>query len=103
SKLSGGEQQRVHIARAVAQQPRLFLLDEPTNHLDIEAQLTVFRFVRAQTDAGNIVVMTLHDLNHAAAVSDKVLVLSGGRRWGLGPPEEMLTPAMLAEIYRVEA
>ncbi|RYE08264.1 MAG: ABC transporter ATP-binding protein [Hyphomicrobiales bacterium] len=103
SKLSGGEQQRVQIARAVAQQPKLFLLDEPTNHLDIEAQRTVFRFVRSQADAGHIVVMTLHDLNQAAAISDRVLVLAAGRRWGLGPPEEILTPAMLAEIYHVTA
>jgi iron complex transport system ATP-binding protein len=103
SKLSGGEQQRVQIARAVAQQPTIFLLDEPTNHLDIQAQLTVFRFVRAQAELGNIVLLTLHDLNQAADVSDQVVVLNSGACWGCGSPAEIVTPRMLGEVYGVGA
>ena len=100
STLSGGERQRVHVARALAQEPSLLLLDEPTNHLDVSAQLALLGFVRR---LGVTTVAALHDLNLAAAYCDHVLVLSNGRLAAAGPPAEVLTPALVHEVYGVAA
>ncbi|MGC5341791.1 ABC transporter ATP-binding protein [Streptomyces sp. DT24] len=98
--LSGGEKQRVLIARALTQQPRVLVLDEPTNHLDIAHQLDVLRRVRA---SGPTVLAALHDLNLAAAHCDRLHVLCGGRVVASGPPDEVLSPALLAEVFGVRA
>ena len=100
STLSGGERQRVHVARALAQEPELLLLDEPTNHLDVSAQLSLLAFVR---DLGVTAVAALHDLNLAAAFCAHVLVLSQGRLVAAGPPESVLTPALLRSVYGIDA
>jgi len=100
STLSGGERQRVHIARALAQEPELLLLDEPTNHLDVSAQLSLLAFVAG---LGVTTVAALHDLNLAAAFCTHVLVLSRGRLVAAGPPADVLTPALLREVYDVDA
>ena len=99
STLSGGERQRLHIARALAQRPRILLLDEPTNHLDIHHQLSLLRLVSRLPVT---VVMALHDLNQAMAC-DRIGVMAGGRLAALGPPHEVLTPERLAQIFRVGA
>jgi iron complex transport system ATP-binding protein len=99
SELSGGEQQRVHIARALAQEPELLLLDEPTNHLDVSAQLSLLAFVR---DLGTTTVAALHDLNLAAAFCGHVLVLSGGRLAAAGDPREVLTPDLVRAVFGVD-
>jgi len=98
--LSGGERQRVHIARALAQEPSILLLDEPTNHLDVSAQLSLLAFVR---DLAITSVAALHDLNLAAAFCEHVLVLSGGHLVAAGHPADVLTPALIRDVYRVEA
>lgn len=97
--LSGGEQQRVQLARAFAQEGRIMLLDEPTNHLDIAHQLDVLDRVRA---TGLTVVVALHDLNLAATYCDEVLVLKGGRAVHYGPPAQVLTAEVVRDVYRVE-
>lgn len=97
--LSGGERQRVHIARALAQRPRLMLLDEPTNHLDVHHQLALLRLV---SDLPITVVIALHDLNQAMGC-DRVGVMEGGRLVALGTPDEVLTPERLAAVFRVRA
>ncbi len=99
--LSGGERQRVHLARALAQQPRVLLLDEPTNHLDLAAQLDIVRLLREVADTGVAILVALHDLAHAAAVCDDVVVLDAGAVVSVGPPEEVLTPALLADVWGV--
>ena len=101
--LSGGEQQRVQLARALAQQPRLLVLDEPTNHLDIHAQLTTLDLLRRHARAGATVLLALHDLNLAAGFCDHLVVLHGGRHVAAGTPEEVLTPALLRSVYGVNA
>ena len=99
--LSGGERQRLHIARALAQKPRILILDEPTNHLDIGHQLGLLELVRQQRDL--TVVAALHDLNHAATFCDRVAVMQGGRLRALGSPAETLTPGLIFEVFGVAA
>lgn len=98
--LSGGEKQRVLIARALAQQPEVLVLDEPTNHLDIAHQLAVLSLVR---DSGLTVLAALHDLNLAAAHCDLLYVIDHGRIVAAGPPHDVLTPHLLAEVFGVRA
>ncbi|MEW2296736.1 ABC transporter ATP-binding protein [Streptomyces sp. NPDC006743] len=98
--LSGGEKQRVLMARALAQQPRVLVLDEPTNHLDIAHQLDVLSLVR---DSGLTVLAALHDLNLAAAHCDLLYVVCEGRIVACGPPHDVLRPQLLAEVFGVRA
>lgn len=98
--LSGGERQRVHIARALAQTPSELLLDEPTNHLDIQHQLDILALV---TTLPVTSIIALHDLNLAAMFCDTIAVLSAGRVVASGTPEEVLTEALIADVFGVRA
>ena len=98
--LSGGEKQRVLIARAIAQQSDFFILDEPTNHLDIGYQLQIFGLIKRL----NVTVLSaIHDLNMAALYCDRIYVLKGGKVALEGTPEEVLTPENIYDIYCVRA
>ena len=101
--LSGGERQRVNLARAIAQEPELLLLDEPTNHLDVHAQLTALGLLRSLARGGLTVLAALHDLSLAAAYADHVVVLAEGRVRAAGTPADVLTPALIREVWSVEA
>lgn len=103
STLSGGEQQRVHVARALAQEPQLLLLDEPTSHLDIRAQLQLLSLLRQRAKAGTTILVALHDLNLAIRFCDHLVVLHAGRLVAEGDPAEILTPSLLRDVYGVEA
>ena len=100
STLSGGEQQRVILARALAQQTPALILDEPTNHLDITHQLLLMELVK---NLDVTVISAIHDLNIAAAYCDRIYVLKDGKMEGCGTPKEVLTPEMLRRIYKVDA
>ena len=100
STLSGGEQQRVILARALAQQTPCLVLDEPTNHLDITYQLELMRIVKALDVT---VVAAVHDLNIAAMFCDRLYMLQEGRIVAEGTPEEVLTSERIEQIYRVKS
>jgi len=100
STLSGGERQRVHLARALAQEPRILVLDEPTNHLDIRHQLELLSLVRRLQIT---TLITLHDLNLAAAYCDQVVVLSHGQVVAMGDPGETFTSDLLSDVFGVRA
>lgn len=98
--LSGGEKQRVLLARVIAQETDFLLLDEPTNHLDIRYQLQIFDFVKR---LGVTVLSAIHDLNIAALYCDRLYVLNQGHICLTGTPEEVFTPANLLEVFGVHA
>ncbi len=101
--LSGGEQQRVLIARALAQEPRILLCDEPTAHLDLHYQGAVLDLLwKLAHQDGIAVVASLHDLNSIAMVADRVALLAGGRLLALDTPEVVLTSAYLEQAYGVQ-
>ncbi|CAM5232538.1 ABC transporter ATP-binding protein [Streptomyces spiroverticillatus] len=98
--LSGGERQRVLLARALVQEPKILVLDEPTNHLDVRHQVELLSLLRG---SGLTTLVVLHDLNLAAAACDRLGVLSEGRLVAAGPPEDVLTTELVAEVFGVEA
>ncbi|WP_306335185.1 ABC transporter ATP-binding protein [Streptomyces sp. KL118A] len=98
--LSGGERQRVLLARALVQEPHVLVLDEPTNHLDVRHQIEVLSHLRG---AGPTVLVVLHDLNLAAAACDRIGVLAQGRLVASGPPAEVLTASLMADVFGVRA
>lgn len=100
STLSGGEQQRVLLARALAQQTPCLILDEPTNHLDIKYQLELLDLVRS---LDRTVIAAIHDLNIAAMYCDTIFVMQSGRIVAAGAPRDVLTRSLIRSVYEVDA
>ena len=104
TRLSGGEKQRVAVARALAQRPEVLLLDEATSNLDIHHSLEILQLVRQRFERhGMQVVAVMHDLNLAALFCDHLIFLKGGQVLRQGPTDEVLTPETIAAVYGVEA
>ncbi|MCL2740927.1 MAG: ABC transporter ATP-binding protein [Oscillospiraceae bacterium] len=101
--LSGGQLQRVFLARTLAQDPEIILLDEPTNHLDLKYQIEILDHLRRWSSVGGrAVVGVLHDLSLALRLGDSALVMKGGRILAHGATGEVLTGALLEETYGVD-
>jgi iron complex transport system ATP-binding protein len=104
AQLSGGQKQKVLIARALAQEPAVLLLDEPTSNLDMKHQLEVMEIIRGLVRRKSIsAVMAIHDLNLAARFSDKLVMLRHGRVYAAGTPNSLLSRENIREVYGVEA
>lgn len=98
--LSGGEYQRVRVARALAQEPRLLVLDEPGMSLDLKHEMGLFELVRGLVDTHDLgVLMITHDLNLAARFADSVLLLHDGRAVASGPPSDVLTQPIVETVF----
>lgn len=103
TEISGGEYQKVIIARALAQEPKILLLDEPTLHLDISHQIEILDLVRNLAQEKKLViVIVLHDLNLAVRYSDRILILNKGKIFASGTPEEVINADNIREVYGVE-
>ncbi|MGI5492160.1 ABC transporter ATP-binding protein [Microtetraspora malaysiensis] len=103
-ELSGGQRQRAWISMALAQGTGLLLLDEPTTFLDLAHQIEVLELVdQLHAQAGKTVVMVLHDLNLAARYADRLVAMRDGRVVAAGPPGDVLTEELLAEVFGLSA
>ena len=97
--ISGGEQQLVYIARALAQQAKILVMDEPTASLDYGNQLYVLSVVRALAREGHTVLVSTHNPQHALWYADRVLAMRAGQVEAFGPVQETLTPALIETLY----
>jgi iron complex transport system ATP-binding protein len=103
-ELSSGERQRALIARALAQEPRVLLMDEPTAFLDLKHRLQIHEIlIRLNRDRGLTVVTTSHDLNLAGRYGSRLVLLDRGRLVADGPPADVLTTALIRQVYETEA
>ena len=100
--LSGGEKQRVILASALAQEPQTLLLDEPTTFLDLKHQLAMYKLLSSLAKRMLVVAVT-HDLNLALRFSDRVIVMENGKIAAQGPPNEALSPALIDQVFGVQA
>ena len=98
--LSGGELQRVRIARALAQEPRALVLDEPTASLDIRHEMAILELLRSSADAGMTVLVVTHGLDLAARFADRMLLLAKGRVAAEGVPGDVMRSEVLEAVYR---
>jgi len=103
SRLSGGQLQRVFLARALAQDPDIILLDEPTNHLDLKYQVELVDYLREwRLRPGKAVIGVLHDINLAMRLADRVMLMRGGAVHAIGAVNDMFTPGALREVFNTD-
>ena len=101
--LSSGERQRVLIAKAYVQDPRLMLVDEPTSHLDMKYKLDVMEYLNAMVKKDMTVLVAEHDISLMARYCDLCIIMKKGRIMGIGKPKDVITPELIEEVYEVSA
>lgn len=102
NQISGGERQRVVLARTLTQEPAILLLDEPTSHLDIAHQLQILEILRRLNRKGITIVLLSHDLNLASIACTRLLLLDHGKVAACDAPERVLTPELIERVYGVK-
>jgi iron complex transport system ATP-binding protein len=102
NELSGGQLQRVFLARALVQDPEVILLDEPTNHLDLKHQAGLLEYLARWADSGGTVIAVLHDLNLARRFCRQAILMSDGKTAAAGRTEELFAGAALKEVYGMD-
>ncbi|OJA06475.1 ABC transporter ATP-binding protein [Halomonas sp. QHL1] len=102
--LSGGQRQLVSAAQALVQEPEILMLDEPTSALDLNRQISLLTVLRRLADERQMLILVaLHDLGHALRFADAAMMLENGRLIACGPTADVITPALLHQVYRVSA
>lgn len=103
TKLSGGQLQRVFLARALAQEPRIILLDEPTNHLDLKCQVEIIEYLKNWALEGNrAIVGVLHDINLAMLLSDRLVVMKNGEIYADDNIDKIIQSSLLDAVYEMD-
>jgi iron complex transport system ATP-binding protein len=101
--LSGGEWQKVLIARTLAQETKIVLLDEPTSHLDVNHQIEILTAIKTLSDHGSTIIAVIHDLDLASHFCDQILLINSGKVVTLGSPDHVITPPLLKQVFDLDA
>ncbi|WP_456330360.1 ABC transporter ATP-binding protein [Archaeoglobus sp.] len=99
SELSGGERQKVMLARVFAQQPEVMLLDEPTAHLDIAAQIEIMEIIRSKVEEGKAAIVAIHDINLASSFATRILMVKNGKVAYAGRPEDVINEESIRNVF----
>lgn len=101
-EISGGEKQRVFIARAIAQYPEIILLDEPTSNLDIRYQIEILEIIEKMRSEGKTILMSMHDVNLAIRYCTKLALISQGRIYSMGNPDDVINEESIEKVYGIK-
>ncbi len=102
TQLSGGEKQRVYLARSLAQQPQILLLDEPISHLDLKFQIGILALLKELANQGILILAVLHDINLAAQFADEIIIMKKGKMISRGKPQDIIIQKHIRQAFAIE-